>query len=312
MSGAVDTLGAQEPVPDLTPAAPGGAMSGKPRSMTRRMAEVFFENKLGVLGLAILVVMVGFCFLGPLFYHTDQIHTNLDSVTLTPGSPSHPLGTDEEGYDELGRLMVAGQSSLEVGVAAGLIASVVGTLYGAISGYFGGWVDALLMRILDAAYSLPSIFILLYLAATVGRGKFTIILVIGLTLWLLLPRLVRGETLTLKTREYVQAVRVMGGGSNRIIYRHILPNAIGTIVVSVTFIIADAIFALSTLSFIGLGLESPQIDWGGMLNAGTNYVFDGYWWLVYPPGIAIILVIISFNFIGDALRDAFETRLQKR
>jgi peptide/nickel transport system permease protein len=300
-----------EPAPE--PAAPtGGPIAGKPRSMTRRMAEVFFENKLGVLGLAILVVMVGFCFLGPLFYHTDQIHTNIDIVTLTPGSPSHPLGTDDDGYDELGRLMVAGQSSLEVGVAAGLIASIIGTLYGAIAGYFGGWVDALMMRILDAAYSLPSIFILLYLAATVGRSKLTLILVIGLTLWLLLPRLVRGETLTLKTREYVQAVRVMGGGTNRIIYRHILPNAIGTIVVSVTFIIADAIFALSTLSFIGLGLEAPQIDWGGMLNTGTSYVFDGYWWLVFPPGVAIILVIIAFNFIGDALRDAFETRLQKR
>ena len=265
-----------------------------------------------MLGLGILLVMAGFSFLGPLLYHTDQIHSNIDIITLTPGSPSHPLGTDEDGYDELGRLMVAGQSSLEVGVAAGLIASVIGTLYGAVSGYFGGWVDALLMRILDAAYSLPSIFILLYLAATIGRSKPTLILVIGLTLWLLLPRLVRGETLTLKTREYVQAVRVMGGGTGRIIYRHILPNAIGTIVVSVTFIIADAIFALSTLSFIGLGLQSPQIDWGGMLNTGTNYVFDGYWWLVYPPGVAIILVIIAFNFIGDALRDAFETRLRKR
>jgi peptide/nickel transport system permease protein len=138
------------------------------------------------------------------------------------------------------------------------------------------------------------------------------ILEIGFISWFAITRLVRGESLSLKVRDYVAASRMMGSGGGRIIVRHILPNTVGTTIVNTTFSIADAIFALSSLSYIGLGLEAPNDDWGGMLNIGTGFAANGYWWMIYPPAIAIILVILSFNVIGDALRDAFESRLQRR
>jgi peptide/nickel transport system permease protein len=136
--------------------------------------------------------------------------------------------------------------------------------------------------------------------------------VLGFTSWLVPARLVRGETLTLRVREYVSAVRVMGGTSRRIVLRHIIPNAIGTIVVNATFQVADAILLLAALGFVGLGVPAPLTDWGGMLANGVNYALDGYWWEIYPAGIAIVLVVVAFNFVGDALRDAFEVRLQRR
>jgi peptide/nickel transport system permease protein len=291
----------------------GPGMEGveKPRSMFRRGLEVFLENKLAVIGVGILVFFVLFCFLGPVFYHSDQSVVNLDSVTMPPGS-GDPLGTDQDGLDQLGKLMSGGQASLEVGFAAGAIAAIIGALYGAIAGYVGGWLDSVMMRFIDAALSFPTIFVLIYLSLTLGKTKLVMIGVIGLTGWFGITRLVRGESLAIKVRDYVAASRMMGGGGRRIVLRHILPNTIGTTIVNTTFSIADAIFALSSLSFLGLGLQPPKDDWGGMLNTGVGFMDQGYWWLIYPPGIAIILVIISFNFIGDALRDAFETRLQKR
>jgi peptide/nickel transport system permease protein len=138
------------------------------------------------------------------------------------------------------------------------------------------------------------------------------ILVIGLVAWLVPARLVRGETLTLRTREYVQAVRVMGGGSRKIILRHIIPNAIGTIAVNATFQVADAILLLAALGYLGVGIQPPQTDWGSMLSVGAAYVESGAWWLIWPPAFCIVLVVVAFNFVGDGLRDALEVRLQRR
>jgi peptide/nickel transport system permease protein len=298
-----------------TPAVPAADLGleapEKPRSMFLRGLEVFVENKLALAGLFVLVVFIVFCFFGPLFYHSNTSTVNLDLVTMPP-TTGHPLGTDQDGLDQLGMMMKAGQSSLEVGFAAGLIAAVVGALYGAVAGYLGGWLDAVMMRTIDAFLSFPLIFVLIYLAATQGKTKTMFILVIGLTGWFPITRLTRGETLAIKVRDYVAASRMMGGRGPRIIFRHILPNTVGTTIVNTTLLIADAVFALSTLSFIGIGLQAPNDDWGGMLNVGTQYIDQGCWWMVWPPGIAIVLVIMSCNFIGDALRDAFETRLQKR
>ena len=139
-----------------------------------------------------------------------------------------------------------------------------------------------------------------------------LIVVIALTSWLTTSRLIRGEALSLRVRDYVQAMKVMGGGGTRAVLRHIAPNAIGTIIVSATFQVADAILLVVALSYLGLGVQPPKTDWGGMLSNGVQYTYDGYWWLIYPAGIAIVLVVISINFIGDALRDAFEVRLQRR
>jgi peptide/nickel transport system permease protein len=292
-------------------AAPGMLPAGKPRSAFRRSLDVFLENKLAVTGVAIFVAMFIFCFICPLFYHTDQIHVNFAQENLPPGA-GHPLGTDANGYDVLGRLMMAGQISLEVGIAAAALATIVGVLWGAVAGYFGGPLDSVMMRIVDAMLSIPTLFLALVVVAIVTPTTPILILVIALTSWLTTSRLVRGEALSLRVREYVQAMKVMGGGGSRAVLRHIAPNAIGTIMVNATFQVADAIALVVALSYLGLGIAPPKQDWGGMLSDGVQYVYDGYWWLIFPAGLCIILVITAAIFIGEGLRDAVEVRLQQR
>jgi len=301
-------------LPAETPGAPGGVLEAtKPRGLMRRGWEVFAENRLALASLGLLVFIVLFCFVGPLIYHTDQVHTNLTD-SLCPPSAQHPLGCDALGYDQLGRLMVGGQTSLEVGFAAAIVAVIIGTLYGAFSGFVGGPVDSFMMRIVDAGLSIPYVMVVIILSVVFHPDTIIMIFVIAVFYWLGVARLVRGETLSLRTREYVQAVKVIGGGRSRAVVRHIVPNSIGTIIVQTTFAIADSILILAGLGFLGLGVQPPATDWGDMLSGGLTYLQSGtnYWWLIYPPGIAIILTCICFNFIGDALRDSFETRLQRR
>ena len=213
---------------------PGPLTATKPRGMLRRGWEVFAESKLALVGLGIVIFMVLFCFVGPLLYKTNQVSTNLSLYLCTPSS-QHLLGCSDVGYDEVGRLMVGGQASIEVGVAAALVATAFGTIYGAFSGFVGGAVDTLLMRLVDAGLSIPSIMVLIILSVIFHPNPLTMIFIIAVFYWLGVARLVRGETLTLRTREYVQAVRVIGGRPSRAIIRHIVPNAIGTIIVQATF-----------------------------------------------------------------------------
>jgi peptide/nickel transport system permease protein len=297
------------PAVDVT-APTGGEVTatGNPLQIAAR---ALAENKAALAGVAVIVIMVGFSFLGPLFYHTNQITVNLPNELRPPGA-GHPLGTDNEGYDELGRLMLGGQTSIEVGLAAALVATSIGVLYGAISGFAGGLVDGMLMRIVDGLLAIPTLFLLVFLFTVFQASVLLMVLVIGLVAWLVPARLVRAETLSLRSREYVQAVRAMGGNRRRMVLRHIIPNTIGTIMVNATFQVADAILALAGLSFLGLGIPPPAANWGGMLSTGIDYVYAGDWWLIYPPGIAILLVVMAFNMVGDGLRDAFEVRAQRR
>jgi peptide/nickel transport system permease protein len=284
----------------------------KPRGMLSRGWEVFAENKLALAGLGFIVFILLFCFVGPHIYVTNQVNTDLIDTLCTP-SGQHLLGCDDVGYDELGRLMVGGQTSLEVGLAAACVSVLFGTLYGAISGFAGGFIDALMMRIVDAGLSLPSLMVIMILSVIFHPTPTVIIFIIAVFYWFGVARLVRGETLALRNREYVQAVKVIGGRPLRAVLRHIVPNAIGTIIVQGTFAVADAILTLAILGFLTLGVAPPSTDWGSMLSGGLTYIQGGnYWWLIYPPGVLIILTCIAFNFIGDALRDAFETRLQRR
>jgi len=286
--------------------------AAKPRGMARRAWEVFAENKLALGSIGFVIFMLLFCFVGPYIYNTNQTSTDL-SLYLCHPSGAHLLGCDDLGYDELGRLMVGGQTSIEVGIAAAVVSVLFGTLYGAISGFAGGIVDAVMMRVVDAGLSLPSLMVLIIASVIFHPTKTVIIFVIAFFYWFGVARLVRGETLSLRTREYVQAVRVIGGRPLRSVVRHIVPNAIGTIIVQGTFAVADSILILAVLGFLTLGVAPPATDWGSMLSGGLTYIQGGnYWWLIYPPGVAIILTCISINFIGDALRDAFETRLQRR
>jgi peptide/nickel transport system permease protein len=274
-----------------------------PASLGRRLLAAARSSPVAAAGLIILIAMTVFCFAGPLIYHTDQVHVFLRLANLPPRS-GHPLGTDGEGDDELGRLMVGGQASLLVGAAAGVLAAILGSLWGAVAGYAGGYLDAVMMRIVDAGIAIPAIVVLLVLVVIYRPSELVLILAIALTSWLSTARLVRAEALTLRTREYVQMVRVMGGSGLRAVLRHITPNTAGTIAVNVTFQIANAILLLATLSYLGLGIQAPAVDWGGMIFQGIQTISSGYWWQIVPPGLAIMLVVVAFTMVGDGLRDS--------
>jgi peptide/nickel transport system permease protein len=222
-----------------------------------------------------------------------------------PPHPGRPLGTDNVGYDQLGRLMVGGQTTLEVAFGAAAVAVVLGVLWGAFAGYLGGLVDGLMTRIVDALLAIPALLLLLFFATVFRPSVLMLIIVVGLTAWLVPARLVRGEALSLRNREYVQAARTMGVRTPTIIVRHIVTNSIGTILVNATFQVADAILVVAALSFLGLGIAPPATNWGSMLSDGLNYTYSGFWWLTYPPGVAIVLTVVAFNLVGDGLRDAF-------
>jgi peptide/nickel transport system permease protein len=302
------TITAEAPAID-TPGA--GQVAGKPRSMFRRGWEVFTESRLALVGLGWVVFVLLFCFVGPHIYVTQQVFVTLANAYCAPNA-HHLLGCDNLGYDIIGRLMVGGQNSLEVGLAAAFVACLFGSVYGAVSGFAGGFVDTVMMRLVDAMLSIPFIFVLIILAVLIHPSAITLIGFIAITYWPQPARLVRGETLSLRTREYVQAVKVAGGRTSRSVVRHVMPNAIGVIIVQATFAVADSIIILSGLGFLGFGIQEPNTDWGSMLSGGLTYMTDGYWWMIYPAGLMIILTVVAFNFIGDALRDAFETRLQRR
>ena len=270
----------------------------------RRAVATLGAYPLATAGGLVILAMTLFCYAGPALYHTDQVHVFLSQANLSPRG-GHPLGTDNDGSDELGRLMRGGQLSLLVGATAGVLAVLLGSLWGAVAGYAGGAVDAVMMRIVDAGIAIPAIILLLLLVSVYRPSATLLIVVIAGTSWLSTARLVRAEALTLRTREYVQAARVMGGGSLRAILRHIAPNAMGTIVVNATFQIANAILLLATLSWLGLGVPFPSVDWGDMLGAATQTIDNGYWWQIVSPGAAIVLIVVGFVMLGDGLRDGF-------
>jgi peptide/nickel transport system permease protein len=302
---------------DALPAgAPSGGESQSTGGIGIQIARVFWEHKLAVVSLAVIILMILFCWVGPLIYHTEQVNQNLVLTNPTNAPPGttgkFPLGTTGTGFDVLGRIMYGGQVSLTVGLLSALVATVMGVIYGAIAGFFGRWLDALMMRFVDIVLSIPLLFLLIALVTIFRSSETLLILVIAGVSWLVPARLVRGETLSLRTREYVQAVRGMGGRGGRIIGRHIIPNAVGTIVVFATFQVATSILILAALGFLGFGVPAPATDWGNMLSNAVSAAGNGWWWEFYPVGICIVLVVVAFNFIGDALRDALEVRTQRR
>lgn len=280
----------------------------------RQMLRIFVSNRLAVVSLGVLIFIAAGCFLGKLVWHTNQ--TSLIEVLLQPHNQppswSHPLGTDNTGYDVLGRIMFGGEYSLTLGFLAGLITIFVGTGYGMISGYFGGAVDAIMMRIIDAFLSIPYLFFLISLIAVFGRSTVFLILVIGLTGWWGNARIIRSDALLIRDLEYSQAASSMGAKKLYIIRRHVFPNSMGNIVTVGTFAVADSILFLSALGFLGLSIEPPATDWGTMLNAGVPTLFNGFWWEVFPVTIVFITVVVCINYIGDALRDIFEVRYRGR
>jgi peptide/nickel transport system permease protein len=292
------------PQPAAGPPAVLPARPSRLASAAGQARGVLAGSPLACTGLVIILIVCVFCFGGPLVYHWNALHVSLRLANKPPGV-GHPLGTDPAGQDVLGELMAGGRISLEAGIAAGALAAVLGSLWGAVAGYLGGAVDAIMMRIVDAAIAIPTLVLLLLLTAIYSPSPWALVLVIAATSWLGTSRLVRAESLTLRVREYVQVVHVMGGGGVRAVLRHIAPNAAGTIVVNVTFQVGNAILTLATLSYLGLGVQPPAVDWGDMIGSGIQYIYDGYWWQIYPPGLAIICVVVAFTMLGDGLRDSF-------
>lgn len=295
----------------VSPAAGEVKLEVAPLPGWRISLAVFAENRPAVVSAVSLVVIILFSYVGPLIYRTDQVTANLALQSRPPGG-AFPLGTNPAGQDELGRLMVAGQSTLEVGLAVAIISTAFGLAWGLVAGYFGGLLDALLMRIVDAMLSIPFFFFVVLLASIVRPTLWLIILVITAASWQSTARLVRGEALTLRTRDYVKAAHSFGASRTRILFRHLTPNLFGVLSVNATLSVADAILAYATISYLGLGLAPPATDWGTLLTEGINNLFDGYWWQLWPAAFLIVATVVVINLIGDGLRDVTEGRLRRR
>jgi ABC-type dipeptide/oligopeptide/nickel transport system permease subunit len=292
------------------PMAEGGEVTVIQSGWRLGMRE-FAKNRLAILGVGILVFFVLFSWVGPIFYHGNASVANL-GLANSPPVQGAPLGADQEGFDILKELMLGGQASLEIGILAATIATVVGTLWGAIAGLAGGLLDGLMMRIVDIILSVPLLFVVLIIGAKYGSNVLTLALIIGLFSWLVPSRLVRGEVLTLRVRDFISAARAAGSSRRRLVLRHLIPNALSVVIVNITFQVADAILLVAVLGFLGFGITYPTFDWGDELSNGTTNLLNGYWWEVYPVGICIVLTVMALNLVGDALRDALDVRLRRR
>ncbi len=277
-------------------------------SYASRVTRRFRKHRLAAASLVVLVVLYAFAFLGPFVNRTDPEVVDLGNQ-LAGISWTHPLGTDESGRDVLIRLMQGGRVSLAVGTFAVLFSLVVGVSVGGLAGFFLGWVDTLLMRFTDGVLAIPAFFVVLCALTFFGSSVPNIILVIGLTSWMGLARLVRGEILSVRQEVYVEAVRALGAHNMSILLRHVLPQVIPTMIVNGTLGVASAILAESALSFLGVGVQPPAASWGNMLSGAQNYLYNAPWLAIYP-GMLILLTVLAFNLVGDGLRDATDPTLQ--
>jgi len=267
----------------------------------------FRQNSLAMVGAVMVLVLFAVAALAPLLapYQPDYIDRY---HILEPPSKVHPLGTDDLGRDVLSRMLYGARVSLAVGFVAVGIATVIGIIIGALAGYYGGVVDRVLMRFVDIMLSIPSFFLILAVIAFVGPGIMNIMIVIGLTSWMGVARLVRAEFLSLKNREFVLAARAIGASDLRIIFRHMLPNSMAPVIVNAVLMVASAVLVESSLSFLGLGVQPPQPSWGNILTSGKANI-EIAWWLSVFPGLAILVTVLSYNLLGEGLRDALDPRL---
>lgn len=268
----------------------------------------FRRHRLAMLGLIVLSVLVVLAVFAPVFSAFSPYKLNLPDRASPPDS-RHWLGTDGTGRDIWARVILGGRVSLSVGLVAVSISTFIGTVLGGVAGYYGGTTDSVIMRITDTVMSFPSLVIIITLVAVVGPSVYNTMFAIGLLGWPRIARIVRGQFLYLREQTFVEAARAVGAPSKRIILSHILPNAIGPIVVSATFGVASAILTEAGLSFLGLGVQPPTPSWGGMLrDAQTMTILEKMPWMWVPPGTMIVLAVLSINFIGDGLRDALDPR----
>ncbi|SEP53126.1 ABC transporter permease [Amycolatopsis saalfeldensis] len=265
----------------------------------------FLRHKLAVAGLSVLAVLLVCCF------GADWIAPfarNAQDLALGPALPSgaHWLGTDELGRDYLSEILYAGRISLAIGLSVAVLATALGTTLGAVAGYFGGWVDEVVMRVTDLFLVVPAIVVLALALQGFGKSPATIVLVLASLFWTYVARVVRGQVLSLREKEYVAAAKVLGARRGRIVLRHILPNLTGVIAVNTSLGAATAVIIESTLSFLGYGVQPPETSWGNMLSQASGLIGTDKVYLLYFPGLFILLTAIAINFVGDGLRDALD------
>lgn len=293
---------------DIKPQENNQLIERKPESLGKIAFNKFINNKLAVLGSIAIFIIVTTALAAPLIASHEPETQNLMNQ-LAPPSAEHILGTDDLGRDTLSRLLHGSRVSLAVSFSAVVGIILIGTVVGALAGYFGGVVDSILMRFVDLIIAFPQIFLLITLIVVLEPSLTTLILVFALFSWTGTARLVRGEFLSLRSREYVLAAKTMGVRTWKIIFSHILPNAIGPVIVSATLQIGYVILAESTLSYLGLGVQPPTASWGNMLQNAQDYnIMLNAWWYPLFPGVMILITILSFNFVGDGLRDALDPR----
>ncbi len=275
--------------------------------LLRVIGKRFSKNRLAVIGAVIVLLLITVSLFAPFIAPYDPTAINVHDV-LSPPSETHLLGTDELGRDVFSRIIWGSRVSLKVGFVAVGIAIIIGIVIGAIAGFYGGKIDAVLMRFVDIMLAFPTFFLILAVIAILEPSIFTIMVVIGITSWMDVARLVRAEFLTLKERDFVGAARAIGVTDARLIFRHILPNALSPVFVAATFGVAGAILIESGLSFLGLGVQPPDPSWGNILTAGKDNI-EVAWWLSLYPGLAILITVLSYNLVGEGLRDALDPRL---
>lgn len=267
----------------------------------------FKRNRLALVGLAIVLTMMIVSLAAPLIAPYDPLSIDVRNV-FSPPSRSHPFGTDELGRDVLSRMIWGSRVSLQVGFLAVSIAIMIGTILGSLAGYYGGRLDSVIMRFVDIMLAFPTLFLILAVITIVEPSIYNIMIIIGLTGWMDVARLVRAEFLTLKERDFVYAAKALGASNLKIIFSHILPNALSPVFVAATFGIAGAILIESGLSFLGLGVQPPNPSWGNIITSGKDNI-EVAWWLSLFPGLAILITVLSFNLVGEGLRDSIDPRL---
>ncbi|HKJ68793.1 MAG TPA: ABC transporter permease, partial [bacterium] len=271
------------------------------------------RNHRAKIGLFILFALYSIALLAPLIAPYDPTaQTNVLQARFLPPSleTGYLLGTDGFGRDLLSRIIYGARISLSIGFVAVMIAALIGTLLGILAGYFGGWIDTIIMRVVDLMLGFPRLFLILIVIAFVGPSIFWVIIVLGFTGWMGVARLVRGEVLSLKEREFILAAKALGVNTPRILIRHLLPNTLAPIIVFVTLTIGNVILIEAGLSFLGLGVQPPTPSWGNIIDLGRENLLDA-WWISTFPGLAIVITVLSFNVVGDALRDAFDPKLRE-
>ncbi len=268
----------------------------------------FSRNKMALAGSAVVILLFFVSLLAPWISPYDPGEINLQMILSSP-SGIHPFGTDQLGRDVLSRMIWGSRISLKVGFVATGIAIVIGGILGAIAGYYGKWVDATIMRFVDIMLCFPTFFLILAVIAFLEPSIWNIMIVIGITGWMGITRLVRADFISLKERDFVQAARAIGAGDSRIIFLHILPNAMASVLVAATLGVAGAILTESALSFLGIGVQPPTPSWGNILTAGKDNI-DIAWWLSLYPGLAILITVLGYNLLGEGIRDSLDPRLK--